>query len=71
MMIYFLAAIDKASYNGYLQTILTFVGIGGFLAATILGSIGWYNSKRPAGWESSETPGWVPKVAEKEKTKIS
>jgi hypothetical protein len=63
----FLVAIDKASYNSYLQTILAFVGIGGFLAATILGSIGWYNSKRPAGWEASEVPGWVPKVSEKRK----
>ncbi|BAZ12290.1 hypothetical protein NIES4071_41200 [Calothrix sp. NIES-4071] len=50
----FLVAIDKASYNSHLQTILTFVGIGGFLAATILGSIGWYNSKRPPGWEASD-----------------
>ncbi len=62
-----LATIDKASYNWYLQAILTFVGIGGFLAATILGSIGWYNSKRPAGWEDSEAPLWVPKVPERQK----
>lgn len=64
-MSYFLAVIDKANYNSYLQTALTFVGIGGFLAATILGSIGWYNSKRPAGWEDSQTPDWVPDIKEK------
>ncbi len=68
-MNFLLAAIDKASYNSYLQAILTFVSIGGFLAAAIIGSIGWYNSKRPAGWEDAETPGWVPKVAKKEKSK--
>lgn len=66
-MDFFLAVVDKASYNSHLQAILTFVGIGGFLAATIIGSIGWYNSKRPAGWEASETPGWVPKVPERAK----
>ncbi|MEA5572469.1 photosystem II assembly protein Psb35 [Calothrix sp. UHCC 0171] len=63
-----LAVMDKASYDSYLQIALVVVGVGGFLAAVILGSIGWYNSKRPAGWEASETPGWVPKVnAEDEK----
>jgi hypothetical protein len=61
-MEFLLAVIDKASYDSYLKIALTVVGIGGFLAATILGSIGWYNSKRPAGWEASDTPGWVPKV---------
>ncbi len=67
-MNYFLAIIDKADYSSYLQTALIFVGIGGFLAATILGSIGWYNSKRPAGWEDSQTPGWVPDMKEKTKS---
>jgi hypothetical protein len=71
-MSYFLAVavIDKASYSSYLQTALTVVGIGGFLAATILGSIGWYNSKRPAGWEDSQTPGWVPDIKEKTKNEV-
>ncbi|MEM6426302.1 MAG: hypothetical protein AAF528_09070 [Cyanobacteria bacterium P01_C01_bin.121] len=34
----------------------------GFLAAVGLGSVAWYNSKRPAGWESKERPDIVPKV---------
>ncbi len=63
-MEFLLAVLDKASYDSYLKIALTVVGIGGFLAATILGSIGWYNSKRPAGWEASDTPDWVPKVGE-------
>jgi hypothetical protein len=66
-MEFLLAVMDKASYDNYLKIALTVVGVGGFLAATILGSIGWYNSKRPAGWEASDTPGWVPKVGEDRK----
>ena len=34
----------------------------GFIAATTIGSIAWYNSKRPAGWENKERPDIVPKV---------
>jgi hypothetical protein len=34
----------------------------GFLAATIIGSIAWYNSKRPPGWEGKERPAVVPDV---------
>ncbi|WP_218081691.1 photosystem II assembly protein Psb35 [Anthocerotibacter panamensis] len=31
----------------------------GFIAAVSIGSIAWYNSKRPLGWESAETPDWA------------
>ena len=34
----------------------------GFVAAVTIGSIAWYNSKRPPGWESKERPDFVPKV---------
>ncbi|NEQ30342.1 MAG: hypothetical protein F6K04_04975 [Leptolyngbya sp. SIO4C5] len=34
----------------------------GFVAAVVLGSIAWYNSKRPAGWEDKERPDVVPKI---------
>ncbi|MEB3268611.1 MAG: hypothetical protein VKJ09_08735 [Leptolyngbya sp.] len=34
----------------------------GFVAAVILGSIAWYNSKRPAGWEDKERPDIVPEI---------
>ncbi len=36
----------------------------GFIACVSIGSIAWYNSKRPAGWEGSERPGWVPGLKE-------
>jgi hypothetical protein len=39
----------------------------GFVAAAALGSIAWYNSKRPPGWEDKERPEIVPEV-EKEET---
>jgi hypothetical protein len=34
----------------------------GFIAAVTIGSIAWYNSKRPAGWENMERPDIVPKM---------
>lgn len=44
----------------------TLVYIVGFIAAVTIGSIAWYNSKRPAGWESKERPDIVPKVEKKD-----
>lgn len=40
----------------------TAVYVVGFIAAVTIGSIAWYNSKRPPGWEDKERPGVVPKV---------
>lgn len=34
----------------------------GFIAAVGLGSIAFYNSKRPVGWENKARPNFVPKV---------
>ena len=34
----------------------------GFVAAVTIGSIAWYNSKRPAGWEDKERPDIVPNI---------
>jgi hypothetical protein len=34
----------------------------GFIAAVVLGSLAWYNSKRPAGWEDKERPNIIPKI---------
>ena len=38
------------------------VYVVGFIAAVGIGSIAWYNSKRPAGWEGAERPDVIPKV---------
>ncbi|WP_448564150.1 photosystem II assembly protein Psb35 [Trichothermofontia sp.] len=40
----------------------TLVYVVGFIAAVTIGSIAWYNSKRPPGWEGRERPNIVPKV---------
>lgn len=45
----------------------TLVYVVGFIAAVTIGSIAWYNSKRPVGWENKQRPDVVPKV-EKEET---
>jgi hypothetical protein len=34
--------------------------IVGFIAAVTLGSVAWYNSKRPPGWEDKDKPDAVP-----------
>ncbi|NET87987.1 MAG: hypothetical protein F6K45_07810 [Kamptonema sp. SIO1D9] len=44
----------------------TAVYVVGFVAAVTLGSIAWYNSKRPVGWENKERPDVVPKVEKEE-----
>lgn len=45
------------------------VYVVGFIAAVSIGSIAWYNSKRPPGWENKDKPGFIPKVnAETEDT---
>lgn len=41
-------------------SLLTLVIVVGFLAAAGIGSIAWYNSKRPVGWENKERPDAVP-----------
>ncbi|WP_035986125.1 photosystem II assembly protein Psb35 [Leptolyngbya sp. KIOST-1] len=45
---------------------LVLVYVVGFLAAVTLGSIAWYNSKRPAGWEDKEKPDFLPTVKPEE-----
>lgn len=32
----------------------------GFIAAVSIGSIAWYNSKRPVGWNDKERPNIIP-----------
>jgi hypothetical protein len=45
----------------------TLVYLVGFIAAVGIGSIAWYNSKRPAGWEDAERPNYIPEVEDPEK----
>ncbi|MBL1209787.1 photosystem II assembly protein Psb35 [Geminocystis sp. GBBB08] len=38
------------------------VYVVGFIAAVVIGSIAWYSSKRPVGWEDAEKPDFIPEV---------
>lgn len=51
---------------GEFPTYFVAVYVVGFIAAVTIGSIAWYNSKRPAGWENMERPDIVPKVNNKD-----
>ncbi len=51
-------AIESAPYAFSLTTVV----VVGFIAAVTIGSIAWYNSKRPTGWEDKERPDVVPKI---------
>jgi hypothetical protein len=42
------------------------VYIVGFIAAVVIGSIAWYNSKRPPGWEDKKRPPIIPKIDQEE-----
>jgi len=64
---YLLAELIDNSYgrSDYYMS-LTGIVVLGFIAATTIGSIAWYNSKRPVGWEDKERPDIVPKVEKSE-----
>lgn len=53
---------------GTFPTYFVAVYVVGFIAAVTIGSIAWYNSKRPAGWENAERPDFVPDLKSEEKT---
>lgn len=62
MMNILMQAEAATEAGGGLPISFTAVYIVGFIAAVAIGSIAWYNSKRPAGWEDKERPDWVPDV---------
>jgi len=60
------AAADLAANGPHFPVAALLVYVGGFIAAVTIGSIAWYNSKRPPGWESKERPDIVPEVKKEE-----
>ncbi|PSB02590.1 photosystem II assembly protein Psb35 [Merismopedia glauca] len=56
------AAADTANTGNQFPTSFVLVYVVGFIAAVTIGSIAWYNSKRPVGWEDKERPDTVPSV---------
>jgi len=57
---------DAASAGMQFPVSFTAVYIVGFIAAVSIGSIAWYNSKRPPGWEGKDRPDTVPEVKKEE-----
>lgn len=55
-------AAEAAQTGSQFPTSFVLVYVVGFIAAVTIGSIAWYNSKRPVGWEGKERPDGVPKV---------
>ena len=58
--------MEAAAVGGKFPTYFVAVYVVGFIAAVTIGSIAWYNSKRPAGWEDAKRPDFVPEVKSEE-----
>ena len=54
--------LETAAKTGTFPTYFVAVYVIGFIAAVTIGSIAWYSSKRPAGWEDVSKPDFIPKV---------
>jgi hypothetical protein len=55
-----------ATTGGKFPVYFVAVYVLGFIAAVSIGSIAWYNSKRPPGWENAERPDFVPDMKQEE-----
>ncbi|OKH30269.1 hypothetical protein NIES2119_31310 [[Phormidium ambiguum] IAM M-71] len=58
--------METAANAPHFPLSFTLVYVVGFIAAVSIGSIAWYNSKRPVGWEDKERPSIVPEVKPEE-----
>jgi hypothetical protein len=65
-MMNILMVADAASTGMQFPVSFTAVYVVGFIAAVSIGSIAWYNSKRPPGWEGKDRPDAVPEVKKEE-----
>lgn len=61
-----LMVADAANTGMQFPVSFTVVYVVGFIAAVSIGSIAWYNSKRPPGWEGKDRPDAVPEVKKEE-----
>jgi hypothetical protein len=68
LMVQSVETLEAASQTStqFGSVLLPIVMVVGFAAAVGLGSLAWYNSKRPAGWEDKERPEFIPKVEKSE-----
>lgn len=61
--LFLLAVADAPIKQGFeFPLAFTLLYVVGFIAAVVGGSLAWYNSKRPPGWEDAERPDIVPKI---------
>lgn len=60
------AAAEAVGNTPHFPVSAALVYVVGFIAATTIGSIAWYNSKRPVGWENKARPDIVPEVKKDE-----
>lgn len=51
----------STSTSHFPWTAIIVLGIG-FVAAATIGSIAWYNSKRPVGWKDKDRPDFLPHI---------
>ncbi|MBR8829355.1 MAG: hypothetical protein DSM107014_15900 [Gomphosphaeria aponina SAG 52.96 = DSM 107014] len=54
--------MEAAAAGGKFPVYFTAVYVVGFIAAVTIGSIAWYNSKRPVGWEEAKRPDVIPEI---------
>lgn len=63
--------MEVAAAGNQFPTYFVAVYVVGFIAAVVIGSFAWYNSKRPAGWENSQRPDFMPKIDSEEESENS
>ena len=54
--------LAEATASGIPMYYFQIVYVVGFIAAVGIGSLAWYNSKRPPGWEDAARPDFIPDV---------
>jgi hypothetical protein len=63
-MNYLLLEMATAS-TGKFPVYFVAVYVIGFIACVVIGSIAWYSSKRPPGWEDVQKPDYLPDLSQK------
>ncbi len=58
-------SLETIATAGSFPTYFVAVYVVGFIAAVVIGSIAFYNSKRPAGWENADKPDFIPDLEAK------
>ena len=59
--------LEATAKTGTFPTYFVLVYVVGFIAAVTIGSMAWYSSKKPAGWENVQKPDFVPDITSSDK----